>query len=56
MKKLVSIKREKGDLLGLVEFLDNGVRKCARFDKRWTDEQVCKNFWLEPAKAARSAE
>ena len=27
MKKLVSIKREKGDLLGLVEFLDNGVRK-----------------------------
>lgn len=56
MKKLVSIKREKGELLGLAEFLDNGVRKFARFDKRWTDEQVCKNFGIEPARAAKSAE
>ena len=56
MKKLVAIKREKGELLGRVEFLDNGVRKFARFDKRWPDEQVCKNFGIEPAKAAKSAE
>ena len=54
MKKLVSIKREKGELLGLAEFLDNGVRKFARFDKSWTNDQVCKNFGIESAKSESS--
>ena len=57
MKKLVSIKREKGELLGLAEFLDNGVRKFARFDKSWSDEKVCKVFGIEYAdKTSKKAE
>ena len=53
MKKLIAIQREKVELLGRVEFLDNGVRKFARFDKKWTDEQVCRNFGITPPKAAK---
>lgn len=56
MKKLVAIKREKTEFLGLVEFLDNGIRKFARFDKSWGDEKVCKTFGIEPAKSEKKSE
>ena len=56
MKKLVSIKRERNEILGLVEFMDNGVRKFARFDKRWNNETVCKTFGIEPEKSEKKSE
>lgn len=56
MKKLVAIKREKTEFLGLVEFLDNGTRKFARFDKRWTNDQVCKNLGIESEKSEKKSE
>lgn len=57
MRKFVSIKRDKADTLGVVDYLENGVAKSARFDKGWDDEKVCAVFGLErdePEKTAKA--
>lgn len=49
MKKLIAIQRKKGEILGVVEFMEGGRRKFARFSPQWSDNQVCRHFGLEPA-------
>ena len=55
MNRMVSIKRDKEDILGLVEFLENGFTKFARFPKGWNDEKVCEVFGIEKAIKKESA-
>lgn len=49
MKTLQKIERKKDEITGLVTYIENGVAKGARFDKKWKDDKVLKHFNIEKA-------